>query len=832
MSSNSPPQLHLVLPAGSTSFKRSFEQFGFDLETPRGNLAQGSGSRSNDNDRNKRARSSETSDDDSSDASYETSPTSPDAGPSGSTNPSISEENGFEGSSLSRPLVLAQGPASANSTTNNDRSASILSFPLIEDVEMPHYSTIDLSRPPGSPGHRLSGSGSSLSDGHDSFMSHLERFSAFDNEISALRVSHSPSPVVRESTPPPVLPPINFGDQSRDSHMPLASPFLLSPSVAIQDSTTLSRALDPWNNQRPSEHSQLHSAQAYNVFDAMDSPTSPAYPSHGKDIGDSLHSLINMPSGMDSPLVEDEYSYSPPRTSHVYLPPSQDAQSSPPSALHVEFPTFQSPDTDPPQFSRNSTMDQRRINDIFQERTNLFQDERSTLNIDFTTASNPSPDNSLHSSETLGREVSETQITPSEVSRNRVAASIFRHSVGSNGPRTNLSSNAEYPRLTTESWDGEASSAQRDAARARSDSIEERLANPLATRASSRASSGRLQSYAQLLGPVNGSARRNPSDFHRDVEMPASQSSQSINRAGSMRSQLYGRDRDDERLTSQIFGPANGSEFFRSQLAMGRIRNQLHQADRDVEMPFSSRFSGLTSRPAGGDRNPSRSHISLLDNAVEAGMDNNATNSSRTLHGESFRRLQHRGARNEDGTQPELDLVNMATGNSSRDDPRDTNTFLDALSDRRPHFSRRAGSRDLEPPDRPTHPVPSRNAESLHSRREPHLMPPILDATRRLQGSGTRTADLRRSGEFDRPDFFSVFRRRAEHITSGSSAASGLSTSASREGPPHRAGPIASRERPSSLNSNSSRNRESQVERAHYSTRGSNGCYLLLCLDL
>ncbi|KAJ7929979.1 hypothetical protein B0H13DRAFT_909253 [Mycena leptocephala] len=31
---SSPPQLQLSLPPNTTSFKRSFEQFGFDLESP------------------------------------------------------------------------------------------------------------------------------------------------------------------------------------------------------------------------------------------------------------------------------------------------------------------------------------------------------------------------------------------------------------------------------------------------------------------------------------------------------------------------------------------------------------------------------------------------------------------------------------------------------------------------------------------------------------------------------------------------------------------------------------------------------------------------------
>jgi hypothetical protein len=57
MSSNCPPQLQLSLQTNTTSFKRSFGQFGFDLESPGGATDAGGSEVNNSNDRNIRARS-------------------------------------------------------------------------------------------------------------------------------------------------------------------------------------------------------------------------------------------------------------------------------------------------------------------------------------------------------------------------------------------------------------------------------------------------------------------------------------------------------------------------------------------------------------------------------------------------------------------------------------------------------------------------------------------------------------------------------------------------------------------------------------------------------
>src|SRR5271170_6880359 len=70
-----PPQLHLSIPVSTTSFKRTFEQFGFDLEddgaTPGASGSNAVLNREGGQRRDKRARSSEISEDEDSEASTE-----------------------------------------------------------------------------------------------------------------------------------------------------------------------------------------------------------------------------------------------------------------------------------------------------------------------------------------------------------------------------------------------------------------------------------------------------------------------------------------------------------------------------------------------------------------------------------------------------------------------------------------------------------------------------------------------------------------------------------------------------------------------------------------
>jgi hypothetical protein len=235
MSSNCPPQLHLTLPANATSFKRSFEQFGFDLEE---SPVQGSGidtassSGGDGNDRNKRARSASSfSDDDVSIGSSQSlsgsSSSSSSSSASSSSSISGNEVEGVmpsAGLSTTRPPDVPFGAPHhlSLSLTRASLEPPRLPTPEIQDIDMIDYPLIedddddddrdedededdddDFHDAPSSPVQPPTSS-------NGDYRLSLERFNVFDRHISALRRSHSPPPVVapRASTVPPVLPPL------------------------------------------------------------------------------------------------------------------------------------------------------------------------------------------------------------------------------------------------------------------------------------------------------------------------------------------------------------------------------------------------------------------------------------------------------------------------------------------------------------------------------------------------------------------------------------------------------------------------------------------------
>ncbi|KAG5726839.1 RING finger protein 38, partial [Termitomyces sp. T112] len=140
MSSSCPPQLRLDLPAPSTSFKRSFDQFGFDLDSP---AAPPDGPAPSPSDRNKRARSASSFD-----------------GGGDSDSDDDGDDNNNDDDS--------------DDTTSSSSSSSTLA------------STHDPPRLP--------------TPSQDTYRISLDRFTAFDTQIAALR----------QSTPPPVLPPLDL----------------------------------------------------------------------------------------------------------------------------------------------------------------------------------------------------------------------------------------------------------------------------------------------------------------------------------------------------------------------------------------------------------------------------------------------------------------------------------------------------------------------------------------------------------------------------------------------------------------------------------------------
>ena len=217
MSSNCPPQLQLSLQPSTTSFKRSFEQFGFDLESPGGATDAGGSGASNGNDRNKRARSassfSEASD--SMDSSHLSTVPS---GSSGSSPPRHEADPGVNESTTSPIPVL-----SATLSTHTALQPPRIPTPDIQDVEMPHYPA---------DGHDSESFSDSLAsrvpDPEDRYRLSVNRYNPFDTEMSGLHNPLSNSPLVpRSPTPPPILPPLCISeDQTRLSSS--AIPFLQS----------------------------------------------------------------------------------------------------------------------------------------------------------------------------------------------------------------------------------------------------------------------------------------------------------------------------------------------------------------------------------------------------------------------------------------------------------------------------------------------------------------------------------------------------------------------------------------------------------------------------
>ncbi|KAF9476246.1 hypothetical protein BDN70DRAFT_185474 [Pholiota conissans] len=188
MSSTCPPQLQLSIQPNTTSFKRSFEQFGFDLESPvvansgAATAAAGDGR----NERNKRARSA---------SSFES-----------ETSSNLSSDT-IASTSSSGSNAMSQGDAVENAPTSIENPR--LSTPEIEDVEMPDYTepeSVDVQRegPRGSEQYRLA----------------LGRFNEFDSEIAVLRQSPSSS-----TASPPTLPPLRHGVALFRHDETSASPF-------------------------------------------------------------------------------------------------------------------------------------------------------------------------------------------------------------------------------------------------------------------------------------------------------------------------------------------------------------------------------------------------------------------------------------------------------------------------------------------------------------------------------------------------------------------------------------------------------------------------------
>ncbi|KAF7973616.1 hypothetical protein HWV62_14792 [Athelia sp. TMB] len=175
MSSNRPPQLPLPLGEGrGTSFKRSFEQYGFDLDTTPDGESSGSGSSlsasSERDERNKRARSeSRTAE-------------------SSGTSTSLSDESSVSGSSSFMTAISVEqtGLSAAHPIAVDEELFAASISPMA--MESSQTSSQEDLQIPSSP----------IPSASDQVRASLQRFSAFDEEISVLRRS----PNVPSSLPP------------------------------------------------------------------------------------------------------------------------------------------------------------------------------------------------------------------------------------------------------------------------------------------------------------------------------------------------------------------------------------------------------------------------------------------------------------------------------------------------------------------------------------------------------------------------------------------------------------------------------------------------------
>jgi hypothetical protein len=233
MSSSDPPQLRLSLPQSASTFKRSFDQFGFDLDTPLDPTAVASTSTTDEHrpgpsngDRNKRARSNSVT------------PNSADQAHSIDSSPgSASSHTMSSGPSSHAVADHRDAPPPVAATRYSQTPGSDPVFTSGLGGELNHasglFDTPPLETSPAEPSttslwsNPLSSNTST--NQNDQFRLSMERFHAFDSQISSIRARPSQLPF-RVSSNPPTLPPLPPSSPIEHSH-PHISPTVSLPSV-------------------------------------------------------------------------------------------------------------------------------------------------------------------------------------------------------------------------------------------------------------------------------------------------------------------------------------------------------------------------------------------------------------------------------------------------------------------------------------------------------------------------------------------------------------------------------------------------------------------------
>ena len=235
MSSSDPPQIHLSLSQSASTFKRSFDQFGFDLESPLDSTAAASSSGTDERrpgpsntDRNKRARSSSVT------------LNSADQAHAVDSSPSSSSRHAISSGSSHHPVANhGDAPPSASATRypqvpeNDPVFPSVLSGELSPSssglFDSRHLEASPVQPPTASTWSNPLSTTNSSTEQNDQFRISMERFHAFDSQISSIR--SRPSPLPRRAPPdPPTLPPLTLSSAIEHTHSH-TSPAVSLPSV-------------------------------------------------------------------------------------------------------------------------------------------------------------------------------------------------------------------------------------------------------------------------------------------------------------------------------------------------------------------------------------------------------------------------------------------------------------------------------------------------------------------------------------------------------------------------------------------------------------------------
>ncbi|KAG2343393.1 hypothetical protein BDR05DRAFT_962902 [Suillus weaverae] len=220
MSSEYPSHLHVSFAPNATSFKRTFEQFGYDSGSPMTsalqasgsgttthNVPTGSSSSSSGNERNKRARSTSSSSvsNHSADSSRSSEYISARSSASLSDGSTTNDQN--RRSPAYPSPAIASTPGTLVSPTPG--LPSTVTEPQDEDMSDSSGFSLDIPRP-APPPEVVS------STAHETLRSSIERFNEFDSHIAALRRSHSRTPSWHP-TASPVLSPHESSNDTTDA---------------------------------------------------------------------------------------------------------------------------------------------------------------------------------------------------------------------------------------------------------------------------------------------------------------------------------------------------------------------------------------------------------------------------------------------------------------------------------------------------------------------------------------------------------------------------------------------------------------------------------------